>query len=153
MKYTCKVYPATGGAHALLVEVPGAFWPLQRALLDKSAERHGGYLSLDVSLPHKPRSTGWKSQNHRLNGFVSQICKATGNDFDDIKLFVKRRAMRRGLPPKLNGSGQVVYSRIDGEPLPKSETEMSVEECSWCIAETEQLAAEENIQLVEIDNA
>ena len=97
----------------------------------------------------RPRTVGPRSQNHRFNGFISQICQGTGNEFHDIKLFVKRRAMRRGLPPMINEHGDIVYSKLDGEPLPKSEADMTVEECSWCIAETEQLASEENIHLVE----
>jgi len=119
------------------------------SIVDKVLRKHGGYAAIEVKEPFRPRSTGPKSQNHRLNGFVSQFCEATGNDFDDIKLHVKRRAMRRGLPPKQNERGEILYSRVDGDPLPMSERDMSVEQCGWVIAEIEQLAAEEGITLVE----
>jgi hypothetical protein len=127
---------------------PQALQPAIHALLEKCEALCGGYITVKLDSPHRPRSTGPRSQNHRLNGFVSQLCDATGNDFDDIKLFVKRRAMRRGLPPKSTG-GKVVYSKVDGEPLPISEADMSVEQCGWVISEIEQLAAEEGVTLAE----
>lgn len=98
---------------------------------------------------YKPRTTGRKSQNHRLNGFVSQFCDATGNDFADIKLYVKRKAMRRGLPAKTDNNGEIIYSKVDGEPLPMSEADMDTVQCSWVIKEIQQLSAEEGIILRE----
>lgn len=121
-----------------------------RVLMEKAESLCGGFVTVKLDSPHRPRSTGPRSQNHRLNGFVSQFCNATGNDFEDIKLFVKRRAMRRGLPPK-NAGGKVIYSKVDGEPLPISEADMSVEQCGWVISEIEQLSAEEGVTLVESD--
>ncbi len=127
--------------------------PIGAEVMWEKAERlHNRYFTITLDLPHRPRTTGWKSQNHRFNGFISQFCESTGNDFADIKLFVKRRAMRKGLPPMTNASGNIVYSKVDGEPLPKSETDMSIEECSWCISEIEQLGAEMGIVFIEVDN-
>lgn len=102
----------------------------------------GKYWCVLVSRPRKPRTTGYRSQNHRLNGFISQLCDSTGNDFDDIKLYVKRKAMRRGLPAKIDDKGQILYSLVDGEPLPISETDMDTVQCSWVIEEIQQLSAE-----------
>ena len=131
-------------------EKPGAaLFPAFYALMERCEAKHNGYVALRLDMPHRPRSTGPRSQNHRLNGFVSQFCQASGNDFDDIKLYIKRRAMRRGLPPKKDSKGSILYSRVDGEPLPMSEKDMSVEQCGWCIAEIEQLAAENGVTLQE----
>jgi hypothetical protein len=123
------------------------FIPVELRGLDSTES--GKYYCVSVSRPRKPRSTGPHSQNHRLNGFISQFCQSTGNDKEDIKLYVKRKAMRRGLPMLTNEKGDIVYSKVDGEPLPISEADMSSEECSWCIAEIEQLAAECGVHLVE----
>jgi hypothetical protein len=133
----------------LCFDKPKALEAALAVLLAKCEEKCAGYVSVRLDAPHRPLSTGPRSQNHRLNGFVSQFCNATGNDFEDIKLFVKRRAMRRGLPAKSSAGGKVVYSKVDGEPLPISEADMSVEQCGWVIAEIEQLAAEEGVTLVE----
>jgi hypothetical protein len=84
-----------------------------------------------------------------LNGGISQFCQDTGNDFDDIKIFLKRRAMRRGLPPKLDDKGNIVYSKIDGEPLPMSEADMSTIQCGMVIDEMEQFFAEEGFVMRE----
>ena len=36
------------------------------------------------------RSTGYKSQNHHLNGHIQQIAMSTGQPFEDIKKYVKQ---------------------------------------------------------------
>jgi len=51
-----------------------------------------------------------------------------------------------------NEKGEVVYSLIDGEPLPKSEADMDTVECGYCIDEAHQLAAEIEIKLKEYDD-
>ena len=112
----------------------------------------GKQVVVGISRWYKARTTGEHSQNHRFNGFVRQYCEESGNDFDDIKLYVKRKAMRRGLGPMLNDKGEIVFSKVDGEPLPKSEAEMDTVECSWCIEEIQQLAAEYPMILVESEN-
>ena len=111
----------------------------------------GAVWELTAGKWYRSRTIGKDSQNHRLNGFVSQFCNATGNDFADIKLYVKRKAMRRGLPAKTGNNGEIIYSKVDGEPLPMSEADMDTVQCSWVIEEIQQLAAEEGIILKEED--
>ena len=111
----------------------------------------GAVWELTAGKWYRSRTIGKDSQNHRLNGFVSQFCNATGNDFADIKLYVKRKAMRRGLPAKTGNNGEIIYSKVDGEPLPMSEADMDTVQCSWVIEEIQQLSAEEGIILKEED--
>ena len=80
---------------------------------------------------------------------MQQICTATGNDFHDVKLYLKRRCFKRGLRFATKADGSILYSLIDMEPLPISETEMTTEECAWCIDEAHELAAEYGIELRE----
>ena len=89
---------------------------------------------------YKLRTTGEKSQSHRLNGFIQQICEATGNDFDAVKDYLKRKAIGRGLRYE---------TAPDGVLVPISETRMTTIEIGYVIAEAEQLAAEEGIWLYE----
>jgi uncharacterized protein (DUF342 family) len=77
-----------------------------------------------------------------LHRVIYAICNETGNDFGDVKLYVKRAAMRRGYPPKTDERGNVVYSLLDKEPLPQSEADATQEQENMLIEEAHQLAAE-----------
>lgn len=113
----------------------------------KAAEKHGGYLTVTLQTPQQPRTVGERSQNHAINGYIQQICKETGNDFDDVKMYVKRKAIRRGYPMKRDENGNVVYSLVDGQPIPESEARISTVEAGYLIDEIIHLAAELGIIL------
>jgi len=108
-------------------------------------------LTVTVEKPRKSRTTGPRSQNTHFNGHIQQICMETGNEFDDVKMYIKRMAFKRGLPIKTRPDGSPVYSLVDGLPLPISEKEMSTIECGYCIDETHALAAEYGIELWEYE--
>jgi len=99
-----------------------------------------GQMYVKIGAPRRPRTTGWKSQNHAINGYASQICDYTGEDFADVKLYAKRKAMRRGLPAKETPGGKLIYSRNDGEVMPMSEADMDTEQASWVLKELEIIA-------------
>jgi len=136
----------TGTASVLSLEIPGKYQPEYAAVVKKN---QNDYFDIEFSNPRKPRTTGPDSQNHKFNGIIQQIAEDTGNDFADLKLFIKRRAFRRGLPYRTRPDGSVVYSLVDEEPLPISEADMSTIECSWCIEEAIILAGELGIILKE----
>lgn len=92
------------------------------------------------SLDDRPRSTGPRSQNHRLNGYIQQIAVETGETFDTVKWHVKKEAVTMGYPFTTSRWGEVV---------PKSEARATVAECSLLIDEVERLAAELGIVLRE----
>lgn len=102
-----------------------------------------------IAKPHRPRTTGKHSGNAHFNGHVQQISMETGNDFEDVKLYVKRMALKRGLRIQVNEHGGPVYSMNTGEAMPISEADMSTEECSWCIEECHILAGGLGIRLIE----
>jgi hypothetical protein len=68
---------------------------------------------------------------------------------EDVKMFLKRRAMRRGYPAQTTKDGKLRYSLVDKLPLPQSEADASVEQENWLIEEAHQLAAEEGVTLAE----
>ena len=119
--------------------------------LDKEAKRRGvedrGELEMVVTIetPYKPRTTGYKSQNHALNGFIQQICMETGQDFDSTKTYIKQMAIERGYPIK------TVHGKVCedwwGNPIGISESEANTKECSLLIECAVQLAAELDIVL------
>ena len=107
------------------------------ALRARSEARHAGFITVRLDLPHKPRTTGEKSQNHHFNGHVQQICAANGWDFDEAKRLCKRKGVPFGYPPPEE-------VRIKGElfALYKSEADCSTVECAALIEGAHLLAAE-----------
>ena len=92
----------------------------------------------------KVRSTGPHSGNTHLNGHVAQLARETGNDFDDVKLGVKARAVKRGFPePRIRRAGGRTYE------VWKSESNCTPAECAMLIDECHQIADELGIVLVE----
>ena len=87
-----------------------------------------------------PRSTGERSQSHAINGFIMQICKETGNDFDTVKLWCKRESMQEGYP----------FDSFKGVAVPWSETRIDKVQAGVLIETIHRLAAELNIRLVEV---
>lgn len=135
----------TGTSQIVSFEIPRFYEAEYRELVKKSPNT----LDVELSTHSKRRTTGPFSQSHHFNGHVQQICNDTGNDFNDVKLYVKRRAFKRGLRFATKDNGEVLYSLIDLEPLPISETKMTTEQCAMCIEETHELAAELGIRLIE----
>ena len=98
------------------------------------------YYKLTITQPYKPRTTGWKSQNHHINGHCQQIAMETGNSFSAVKERMKELAIDRGYP---------IETLPDGSIKPKSETEISTEEAGYLIDTIHQFAAEWGIILQE----
>jgi hypothetical protein len=94
---------------------------------------------MSYGLPRRLRTTGEKSQNHRINGFIQQIAESTGQDFDSIKIYCKGEAMARGYP----------FDTIKGKVIPWSETRIDTIQAGYLIDSIEQLAAEMGIVLKE----
>ena len=138
----------TGRADLISFELPPEY-RTEYAMLVKQAAEKGDYWRASLEPWRKKRSTGEKSQNHHFNSHVQQIAQETGNDFADVKLFVKRQAMRDGLPAKTRPDGSIVYSLTDGEPVPISEADMDTQQCYWCIEVCHLIAAEFGVTLQE----
>jgi hypothetical protein len=129
----------TGSRASVAFGIPAAHQAEYAELVRKHPD---GPFDVEISIPKRPRTTGENSQNHALNGIIQKIAHETGNDFADVKLYVKRAAFGRGLPFLTRADGSVVCSIIDGEPLPISESDMSTVECGYCIDEATILASE-----------
>lgn len=102
---------------------------------------------VSVEFEKKSRSTGSNSQNHHLNGHIQQICEDTGNDFNDVKNYVKMQSLKRGYPVKFaKGAPRLSFK---GDPIPISEGDSSSVECGYLIEEVHILASELGIELRE----
>lgn len=137
----------TGARSLMTVQIPPEYEAGYAEIIRQCSK--DDMIRLEISKPKKSRTTGERSQNHHINGHIQQICMETGNDFEDVKLAAKRRAFKRGLPYKTKPNGEVVYSMIDGEPVPVSEADMSTVEAGYLIDELHQIAAELDIVLRE----
>lgn len=130
----------TGTQTRIAFEPPEFAVPYLIKLFTKAKE-HGDYLFVDLSVPGRNRSTGPQSQNHHINGHITQIAMETGNSFNAVKMELKYMAADRGkwkwetLP---NGSRHL-----------GSEADATVEEAAELIECAHQLAAELGITLVE----
>lgn len=141
-------WTAHKGTLALIV--PRAYREQLSRVYEQADRKDGGYINICISNVRRPRSTGWKSQNHAINGFIQQIANKTGEDFGVIKMYCKRMALSRGYP-LMERNGEIVYSRITGEAIPESEANISTVEAGYLIEEIHQLASELGITLEESD--
>lgn len=95
------------------------------------------------------RSTGYKSQNHHLNGHIQQIAMSTGQPFEDIKKYVKQMAIDMGYP-MLMRFGQPVRD-LWGNVMGISEADSTTDQCALLIESAHRLASELGIILQEED--
>lgn len=106
-----------------------------------------GFVHVLVETPKRHRTTGPGSQGHHLNGHIQQICQQTGNDFDDVKRFVKQMAIPMGYPMQMR-RGIPVYD-LWGNPVGISEAECDTTQCGYLIDCVHRLASELGIILKE----
>ena len=147
MKFTCQAFPGEGGSHAVLVVVPSVSWPGVRALMDKSAEKHNNYLTLEVSLPHKPISKGPKKskpgdRGYQMNhawGHAGQIAEIVGEDARDV-LYEACIASAPRYPTRMSAFGKITAKRW---------SLATMEEASVVIEKLHQIAAEFGVVLRE----
>lgn len=119
-----------------------------KELFALAEQKHNGFVTIGLSLPRKPRTTGEKSQNRHLNGHIQQLAQHTGLDFEVIKLEVKHQAISRGYPILYDSKGDAVldlWGRVRGI----SEADCSTVECGYLIDTVHQIASEQDCILKE----
>ena len=116
------------------------FLKLNRSTLEYWAKRSKCSvedLMVNVTLeePFRPRTTGYKSQNHALNGYIQQICMETGQDFASTKTYIKQMAIDMGYPRLTKRTIKGVEDVVDwwGNPMGISEKDASIEDCALLI--------------------
>lgn len=108
-------------------------------LYQGAKEKYNGYMTVTLDKPYKSRTTGEGSQNNLFYALVTEICKETGNDLEDVKDALKERAIKRGYPYKVNP--------INNQIKPFSTTQVNTVEMGYLIDEAIQLCAELGIVL------
>lgn len=102
--------------------------------------KHKDYALVTIQTPKRRRTTGYKSQNHHLNGHIVQICNVTGNSYGVIKDYIKLTAVEQLEYP---------YEIFNGKLIPKPESDSTTEECTKLIEAAHYVAAELGIVLRE----
>lgn len=97
-------------------------------------KKHGNYVKIEIQPPYKQRTTGKNSQNSKFYALVQDICNETGNDIEDVKDYLKEKAVRRGYPVKENP--------LTHKMKPCSSTKVNTVEMSYLIEEALQMCAE-----------
>lgn len=118
-----------------------------RKVLETCKNKFNNYVSVSFAPPYKKRTSGRHSQNSAIHGFAQCIAEYTGDDLEAIKMYCKKKAIRRGYPVKKNENGDIIFSRLDGEPIPESSANINTVEAGYLIEELQQLAAELDIIL------
>lgn len=132
MKVCCYTEPTEKG---LLLHYPSL--SVKNELLhlyEGVKQKYNGYMTLTLDKPYKSRTTGEGSQNNKFYALVTDICKETGNEIEDVKDAIKERAIKRGYPYSIN--------KITGTIRPYSTTKVNTVEMSYLIDEAIQLCAE-----------
>ena len=135
MKIICYTEPTESG---LLIHYPSNEVRAEILhLYQISKEKYNGYFKIDIQKPYPPRTTGMGSQNNKFYALVTELCKATGNDINDVKDALKERAIKRGYPYRVN--------KLTGRIRPYSTTEVNTLEMSYLIEEAIQECCENGI--------
>lgn len=132
----------------------GRFLELNRRVLESWAVKarcsaDDLMVKVTVEPPFRPRTTGYKSQNHALNGYIQQICMETGQDFASTKSYVKQMAIEMGYPRLTRRTVKGIEDVVDwwGNPVGISEADASIQDCSLLIDCAVRLASELGIIL------
>lgn len=139
IEFTARIVEASPKVFA--VATPYGLGP---AVEDVAKKCGAGYVSLRLTLPHRPRTTGARSQNSGIHGWFSDIAMQLGCDAERVKEAMKRFAVSEGYPP--------VYNPVDDAVEPKPTHEASVEEISILIKVTHRFADEHGMWLTEYVN-
>ncbi len=107
---------------------------------EQQAEKNQSYDRLYILQPFRPRTTGKHSQCNHINGHVRQVCYETGDDFDTLKTYFKRHAIKRGYPYDTDR---------DGIAVPWSEARISTVHAAALLDELHQWADEHDFKLIE----
>jgi len=136
----CDIVFSQQNLTAIKLTLPGGYEDALSVLHEGLDKKRVSQVYVKLGMPRKPRTTGDKSQNHALNGFIQQLCQESGDEFDDMKKEIKRRAIKRGYPFHTDSFGNVV---------PQSEADCSTVECAMLIDEAHDVASFLNVKLKE----
>jgi hypothetical protein len=135
--------------NVLMVTIPKVFRQKIVELMDKSWERHAGFVKLGLDTPHRPRTAGPKKMNpddpgfqsNHLHGHLAQLASHFGYTKQEMKEIMKDDV------PEWPMEERKIGKRVKLRPT--SEADVSVEVESKAIEWCHMIAGEEGIELRE----
>lgn len=128
----------------MYMQVPAVNCARVEAINMISREKHGGYVTVKIDTPRRPRTTGPHSQNSRFHGHCRDIADQLDYTEEEVKAAMKRMAVENGYPTHLS---------IDGIQTPLPTRYATVEEMSYLLQTISKFADEHNLYLTEYDDA
>jgi hypothetical protein len=125
----------------LRLSVPKEYRQALTLLLDRSAKKHNGYVTVTLGTPKRPRTTGPRSQNSWVWGACQSIAGQLDAEADRVYQAMKRMAVTEGYPTR--------YNPVDGVEEPESQRRVSVEQDAILIKVIQRFADENSLTLVE----
>lgn len=99
------------------IEIPARYIDAYKILSDELKNKYNSYAEIHIGPPHKPRTTGPKSQNNLVHGFYKQISDFTGYSISEIKYkYALPFALKHGWPVEVG---------LDGKEYPIHESKAS----------------------------
>jgi stage V sporulation protein SpoVS len=144
MTFTTKSRLSSDG---LLLTIPRDYSEAILSIVERSANKHNGFMTVTLGTPKRPRTTGPRSQNNKVFGMctdiVEQFHQAGMIDIDVDKVYqaFKRMAVAEGYPTR--------YNPIDGIEEPESQSRVSVEQDEILIKVIQRFADENNMYLTD----
>ena len=130
----------TNSRAAISFELPEMFRAAWWAMKEKAQT---DYWCLKISRPRKPRTIGYKSQNHHFRGHCRDIMAQTGNSMTDVATALKEFAVENyGYPEDVKF----------GKRKPRSEADLDTVEESLLIDATHHFAANWGFYLIESED-
>jgi len=117
-------------------------WNSVNALVEKAKLKHNGYMNIEITLPHRPRSKGKRSQNSRIWGMCGSIAYQLNIEVQEVYQAMKKIAVENGYP----------VVNVCNIITAKSQTKASVEEAGILIATIQEFADSNNLWLIEYDD-
>lgn len=114
-------------------------------LFDELEKLGHSYARVRITVPQRPRTTGYRSQNSRLHGHCQDIADQLGGIYtrDVVKDAMKRLAVTEGYP--------AVWSDLHGEVIPLPTKDASIEQMQVLLDTIGKYADEHGLYLTEYD--
>lgn len=142
----CLKRRKTGNQNILSFEIPPTQTDVVWNHILQVEEKTNGYHRVRLGKPSQPRSTGYRSQNHRIRGHCKDIS-------DQIKYKEWNPGMVHDLMKlKAVETGGYRYMKFGNYILPFSEADINKEEANLLIEIIQQFADERSFWLTEYDD-
>lgn len=122
----------------IIIDLPSEPYKSQvMHVLNLCNEKCGGYCSVQINRPYKPRTTGEGSQNNLTWKLITIVANEMGEEVETVENLAKKKAISKGYP----------YKEVMGEVVPASMRTINTLENSYLIDTLYEMVAFLGIEL------